>query len=362
MYFRVVLPMTKRETQNCKPFYTAETNCTGNCECGCASRGAFCGHHVYVNRRRLYRRNKTDLINYLVIISLVLTTHTAMTTANIMGDECDWFGSGLSTTASDGPGRGVTPVYLRCSQGHLEWVYPRGALRVLVRLGASGRDFRGCVKLGSNFGGARIFLEGPRSLVPLFSVEDGAPTQLVRCFQSRGGQAALYVEAASSKTDFKKEVASLTYDLEALPRGGAAYDPTEECRPCTEEEMAHAFCTSDLVTRGIIRSIENKDELEVSQLTIKVTKLLRRSTEDSLSSTSTPDSESNSVVMGGSDEQVFVNVALHCGVRHGTGEFVFMARRKLGDLALSCAPRLEDWISIVRKINKEGTAHCVLRS
>jgi diacylglycerol kinase (ATP) len=135
--------------------------------------------------------------------------------------------SGLSTAASDGLGRGVTPVYLRCSQGHLEWVYPRGALRVLLRLGASGRDFRGCVKVGSNFGGARIFLEGPRSLVPLFYVEDGAPLQLVRCFQSRGGQAALYVEAATSKTDFTKEVASLTYDLTALPRGGAAYDPTE---------------------------------------------------------------------------------------------------------------------------------------
>ena len=81
--------------------------------------------------------------------------------------------------------------------------------------------------MGSNLGGARIFLEGQRSLVPLFSVEDGAHTQLVRCFQSRGGQAALYVEAASSKTDFKKEVASLTYDLEPLPRGGASYDPTE---------------------------------------------------------------------------------------------------------------------------------------
>jgi diacylglycerol kinase (ATP) len=98
---------------------------------------------------------------------------------------------------------------------------------VLVRLGASGRDFRGCVKVGANFGGARIFLEGPRSLVPLFSVEDGAPVQLVRCFHSRGGQAALYVEAAISKTDFTKEVASLTYDLEALPRGAAAYDPSE---------------------------------------------------------------------------------------------------------------------------------------
>lgn len=128
------------------------------------------------------------------------------------------------------------------------------------------------------------------------------------------------------------------------------------------DKLLMVLLVSITVTRGIIRSIENKDELEVSQLTVKVTKLLRHSTEDSLSSTSTPDSESNSVVASDSDEQVFVNVALHCGVRHGTGEFVFMARRKLGDMALSCAPRLEDWISVVRKINKEGTAHCVLRS
>ncbi|PSN49762.1 Meteorin-like protein, partial [Blattella germanica] len=274
----------------------------------------------------------------------------------------DCVSNGLSTTASDGPGRGVTPVYLRCSQGHLEWVYPRGALRVLLRLGASGRDFRGCVKVGLNFGGARIFLEGPRSLVPLFAAEDGAPHQLVRCFHSRGGQAALYVEAATSKTDFTKQVASLTYDLEALPRGGSAYDPSEECRPCTEEEMAHAFCTSDLVTRGIIRGIENKDELEVAQVTVKVTKLLRQSIEDNVSMITQPDDDSNNLVIDDSEGQVLVNVARHCGARHGTGEFVFMARKKLGDLSLSCAPRLEDWATVVRKINKEGTAHCVLKS
>jgi hypothetical protein len=27
-----------------------------------------------------------------VIISFILATHIAMATANIMGDECDWFG------------------------------------------------------------------------------------------------------------------------------------------------------------------------------------------------------------------------------------------------------------------------------
>ena len=116
------------------------------------------------------------------------------------------------------------------------------------------------------------------------------------------------------------------------------------------------------VTRGIIRGIENKDELEVAQVTVKITKLLRQSTEDNVSMISPVSGDSNSVVMEDSDEQVSVNVARHCGARPGTGEFVFMARRKLGDLALSCAPRLEDWATVVRKINKDGTAHCVLKS
>lgn len=126
--------------------------------------------------------------------------------------------------------------------------------------------------------------------------------------------------------------------------------------------MLTLLISSITVTRGIIRSIENRDELDADQLSVKVTKLLRQSTEDNLALISSSDVESNSVLLDKSDDQVLLNVARHCGARHGTGEFVFMARRKLGDLALSCAPRLEDWVNIVRKINKEGTAHCVLKS
>ncbi|GLH02909.1 Meteorin-like protein [Gryllus bimaculatus] len=131
--------------------------------------------------------------------------------------------SGLS-----GPERGVSPVYLRCAQGRLDWSYPRGALRVLLRLGGAGHDFRGCVRLGERAAGARLFLEGPRSLAPLFEDEDGAPRRLARCFRSRGGQAALYVESVPAPPgDFGKRVMSFTYDLEPLPRGAKGYDPAE---------------------------------------------------------------------------------------------------------------------------------------
>jgi diacylglycerol kinase (ATP) len=134
----------------------------------------------------------------------------------------------------DVSGRGVTPIYLRCSQGHLEWLYPRGALRVLLRFGASGRDFRGCVKVSASFSGAHVFLEGPRSLLPLFPAQqdDGAPRQLARCFLSREGQAALYVEAISAQGAIQRQVAAFSYDLQPLPKGRSYYDSQEgEC--CT---------------------------------------------------------------------------------------------------------------------------------
>lgn len=38
--------------------------------------------------------------------------------------------------------RGVQPVYLKCSQGSVTWLYPRGALRVVLRYGTGGKDFQ----------------------------------------------------------------------------------------------------------------------------------------------------------------------------------------------------------------------------
>lgn len=346
-------------------------------------------------------------------------------TANL-SDECDWTGSGLTSHSSTSINRGVTPVYLRCTAGRLRWLYPRGALRVLLRLPThQDREFRACIRLHPDehhrkqrikqhhrlLGRrrrrhhvyrqegdgaqepvpARLFLEGPRSLLPLYANGDGAATRRSRCFNSKNGQAAIYVEAVPDD-NFSKRVADFEYDLQALPRGAKGFDPTEECRPCTSNELAHAFCTSDLVTRGIIRGVENLDDLELSQMTIKVTKLIRHTTnpvddddneleEDNIElmdpstrattktdyfSYRTIDSSSGNIVTldpdNTSGDHVTVHVAQHCGVAHGLGEFVFMARRKLGALTLQCAPRLEDWAMLVHKMNDEESALCVLRS
>ncbi|XP_065161143.1 meteorin-like protein [Atheta coriaria] len=293
---------------------------------------------------------------YLLIIACMF----AVVSGTIMGDECDWTGSGL-TTISTKMGRGVTPVYLRCTSGRIKWLYPRGALRVLLRLPGQDREFRACIKIHPDVDKhvpARLFLEGPRSLLPLYSNDDGG-NKLTRCFNSKNNQVAIYVETVDGDA-VEKRVAEFEYDLQPLPRGSKAFDPTEECRPCTSDELAHAFCTSDLVTRGTIHGIENDEDAETSQMAIKITKLIRHTTEDG----DDFDLETNSLNAPtiDIDNEVVLNVAQRCGVSHGVGEFVFMARRKLGELTLKCAPRLEDWAVLMHQLTAEDKAHCVLHS
>lgn len=90
---------------------------------------------------------------------------------------------------------------------------------------------------------ARIFVEGAKRLVPLYAPNDGDPREL-RCFRSRRGRAALYVEAEPEEGP-KRRVARFKYEAKPLQR--RHYDPnTADCRPCTESELELAFCTSDL--------------------------------------------------------------------------------------------------------------------
>lgn len=297
-----------------------------------------------------------------LIVGFLIAVLCRATSGRNFGDECDWTGSGLKTALSEE--RGVTPVYLRCSAGTIAWLYPRGALRVLLRLPGGDRDFRACIKVRAagdhRKPPARLYLEGPRSLLHLYANNDGS-AKSIRCFNSKNYQAAIYVEAEEDD-GVEKSVFEVEYDLQSLPRGSHAYDPSEECRPCTNEELAHAFCTSDLVTRGTIDGVENFHDEELSQMSIKVTKLIRRTEDDDVSYDE--DIKTNAIPIDdvAPAEKITLYVSQRCGVSHGVGEFIFMARRKLGDLTLQCAPRLEDWAHISNMLTKEGKAHCVLRS
>ncbi|EFN83390.1 meteorin-like protein [Harpegnathos saltator] len=266
-------------------------------------------------------------------------------------DQCDWSGSG------GGEHGGVRPVYLRCARGTVLWRYPRGALRVVLSFPASSSEnsipgrsnlgFRACVKIS---GPVRVFLEGNGKLRPLYSPSDGKHELSHRCFHSRKLIAALYMEAEDDYS-YKREKVRLQYDLEPNSlKGGALHIPEEEeeCRPCSMEELAKAYCQSDLVARGTVSAVQQRFDLEAEELVLRVTKILRQVVQET---------EGNETVSA--KKSVRVRVPAACDARHGLGEFVIMAKRRLGDLILVCAPRLEAWANAVREMD---TAPCVLNS
>lgn len=312
-------------------------------------------------------------------------------------DQCDWIGSG-------GGGRGVRPVYLRCSRGTVVWRYPRGALRVVLsppvliesipkvdsdtvvsgereqrKIGYANQStltgnfddvsrpsgFRACTKVS---GPVRVYLETRGKLRSLYTPRDGKHKSSHRCFYATSNKqpAALYIEAEEQPISGELQYVILQYDLEVRRRRRrrrvandkdgrySLYNEEEEedCRPCSVEELAKAYCQSDFVVRGTVSAVENRLNLEAAELVVTITKTLRRVEENE-------GSNDADVVESHDRRNVRVRVSSACDARHGQGEFVIMAKRRLGDLILVCAPRLETWAITVRELE---TAPCVLRS
>ncbi|XP_042211008.1 meteorin-like protein [Homarus americanus] len=284
---------------------------------------------------------------------------------------CDFYGSGLEQD-----GRGVQPVYVSCSSGRVEWQYPRAGLRVILKSPHKDRDFHACIKGDVKFEGARIYLEGHRSLLPLFALDDGRPRELSRCFTSYKGQAALYVEAEPGADDLKKQVAAFEYDLQSLSKG-AIYDPLEECRPCSQEELLHLYCAADFVARGTIVGVVDDARLSRTLITVRATKLFQQTspvfrhahTHRKVKEASREEKEKKEEQV----EEVFSNlvlqegglvgrveVPLQCGARAGGGEFLVMGVMRFGQPVLRCAPRHQEWVSLARVAH--ARAQCVLET
>lgn len=160
------------------------------------------------------------------------------------------------------------------------------------------------------------------------------------------------------------------------------------------------------VTLGAIVGMQERNELDTSELTVKITKLIRYVTPDghvytaetgaphnnsseyqrirSLFFENNMDSASVNGVgnfdmsddytenqIGRSRERRWnsaenrvwfakVQAGAQCGVSMGAGEFLISARRRLGALSLACAPRATEWASMIKEINENGMAHCLL--
>ena len=149
------------------------------------------------------------------------------------------------------------------------------------------------------------------------------------------------------------------------------------------------FCSSDFVARGSISAIYNDAQLERTLLTVRATRVIRQASSVFQPVNGRPAAPkrrrrspkfiaipSKWKGMDGVEEDLTANeldssedehtgtlhVPLTCQVKHGSGEFIFMGRKRLGDPVLWCAPRLEEWQQWIQQAQMDGSAQCRLEA
>lgn len=260
--------------------------------------------------------------------------------AQYSSDLCSWKGSGLTHEAHR---KEVEQVYLRCSSGAVEWMYPTGALIVNLRPNTftATRHLTLCIKPLKDSSGANIYLEKTGELKLLVRDGDHGPGQ-VRCFGFE--QAGLFVEATPQQ-DIGRRITGFQYELSSRRAGSDLHTLSAPCRPCSDTEVLLAVCTSDFVVRGAIQAVTHDPERQESVIHLQVSRLYRQK-----SSVFRPAPE------GGWRGRV--TTLLECGVRPGRGEFLFSGHMHFGEARLGCAPRFEDFQRMYRDAEARGLNPC----
>lgn len=269
--------------------------------------------------------------------------------AQYSSDQCSWRGSGLSHESHR---RDVEQVYLRCSQGSLEWLYPTGAIIVNLRPNtepSSGHmaGLHVCIKPHTYSQGSHVYLERAGDLKLLLA--EGEQAQgTVHCFSLAEG--ALFVEAVP-QTDISRRITAFQYELVPSQGPGAHMYPylhpgLVTCEPCSDEEVLMAVCTSDFAGSGIIQGVAS-DTNDHLQVVVTMSRLFRQ--------------KSGLFTWGGVRGRSWsghVNVPAKCGVHPGGDEYLLTGYVHFGEAWLGCAPRYKDFLKLYIRAQGAGTNPC----
>lgn len=120
----------------------------------------------------------------------------------------------------------VEQISLHCSEGTLDWLYPKGALRLTLspRLpslavgpgggGGSSGLITACVKPSEHFHGAQLYLERDGVLELLVGDRpESSPPPKVRCFSRQPGEKVALFMQATPHQDISRRIASFRYEL-----------------------------------------------------------------------------------------------------------------------------------------------------
>ncbi|XP_042341124.1 meteorin-like protein [Plectropomus leopardus] len=269
--------------------------------------------------------------------------------AQYSSDQCSWRGSGLSHESHR---RDVEQVYLRCSQGSLEWLYPTGAIIVNLRPNTerSTEHMAGlhvCIKPHAYSKGSHVYLEHNGDLRLLLAEKDQLQGT-VHCFSLAEG--ALFVEAVP-QTDISRRITAFQYELVSSQGPGAHMYPylhpeSVTCKPCSDEEVLMAVCTSDFAGSGILRSVASGTD-DHSAVVVTLSRLFRQ--------------KSGVFAWGGAKGRGWggrINVPAQCTLHPGGDEYLLTGSIYFGEAWLGCAPRYKDFLKLYITAQRAGTNPC----
>lgn len=260
-------------------------------------------------------------------------------------DLCSWKGSGLSHESHR---RDVEQVYLRCSQGSLEWLYPTGAVIVNLRPNvppAHTAGLRACIRPLANSQGSNIYLEQAGELMLLLADKEHAQGS-VHCFELAEG--ALFVEAAPA-TDISRRITAFQYELvPSKGPGGHMYPYLHPsgvtCEPCSDEEILMAVCTSDFAGVGTFQGAV-PGGIRHSRVAVTLSRLLRQ--------------KSNLFTARGRRRwRGYINVPTRCTTSPGGDPLLLTGSVHFGEVWLGCAPRYKDFVRLYVRAQRAGTNPC----
>ncbi|XP_054616164.1 meteorin-like protein isoform X2 [Dunckerocampus dactyliophorus] len=281
------------------------------------------------------------LASLLPLLLLLLLCRTSL--CQYSSDQCSWKGSGLT---HEGHTRDVEQVYLRCSQGSLEWLYPTGAIIVNLRpntLSPAASRLSVCIKPSADSSGTNIYLDLNGRLRLLLREQDQARGK-IHCFGIQEG--ALFIEAVP-RTDISRRITAFQYELISNMQGVEEPSLAAPCQPCSDAEVLLAVCTKDFVARGSIKQVAQEEEC--SSVSVDISRLYRQ--------------KIHVFVSGGPRVRRWsghIKMPLQCGVKPGEGEFLFTGTVRFGEAWMGCAPRYKDFVRLYRQALRQGTNPCHL--
>ena len=106
----------------------------------------------------------------------------------------------------------VQQASLRCSAGSVRWLFPRLALRLLLKPNvASARPAALCIKASRASRGATVYAERAGELQLL--MEDGERPEQVHCVRTDGARGAAIFLQANPQSEFRRRAVSFRYEL-----------------------------------------------------------------------------------------------------------------------------------------------------